>query len=345
MPTLPRCLLSLSIVAGLCPLAQVQEWARFRGPNGTGLNDAQLPAKFTEKDFLWKAKVPGAGHSSPVLWGERIFVTSADSKTGDRLVLCYGAKEGNLLWQRKLDGSKYKMHRRNSIATSTPAADEKHVYISWGVPEECLLMALDHNGKDVWKTPLGPFKGNHGFGASPIVFQDMVVMGNDQDGKGYLIALDRDTGKERWKLPRDSGNATYSTPCVYQPKGQDPLLIFTNWQRGVSAVDPKNGKLVWELSCFQPELPERAIASPVIAGNLILGTCGFVTKQKHFVAIDPNKGQPKEVWRVEKAVSYLPTPIVKNGRVFLCSELGIASCLDPATGKLIWQERLNDDFS
>src|SRR5262249_12535296 len=109
------------------------------------------------------------------------------------------------------------------------------------------------------------------------------------------------------------------------------------------------GKLNWELSVFEPKRPERAIASPVIAGDLILGTCGFVTAQKHLVAVRPgNPGRevkPQEVWRLERAVSYLPTPLVKGELVFLCSEQGMATCLEAATGKLVWQERLNANFS
>src|SRR5262249_40497647 len=101
----------------------------------------------------------------------------------------------------------------------------------------------------------------------------------------------------------------------------------------------------WELSCFAPKMQERSVASPVIAGDLVLGTCGFVTAQKHFVAVRPEGDSAKEVWRLEKAVSYLPTPLVKDGRIYLCSEAGIATCLAAATGKLLWQERLGNNFS
>jgi outer membrane protein assembly factor BamB len=340
-----RILISLIFFSLASLPASGQEWARFRGPNGTGVSTATLPAKWTDADYRWKTALPGSGHSSPVLWGERLFLTAGEDKTGQRIALCVGTRDGAVLWRKNVDGHRYPLHRRNSIATATPAVDDKHVYISWAVPEKCELIALDHDGKLVWQADLGRFKGNHGFGSSPIVVGKLVVLANDQDGAGFLIALDRDTGKERWKIFRESGNATYATPCVYKSKDAGELLIFTNWKHGITAVEPESGKIRWELSCFAPKLQERSIASPVVAGNLILGTCGFVTGQKHFVAVRPEDKSAKEVWRLEKAVSYLPTPLVNNGHIYLCSEAGIATCLDAATGKQLWQERLGNKFS
>jgi outer membrane protein assembly factor BamB len=182
---------------------------------------------------------------------------------------------------------------------------------------------------------------------SLILHKDLLIVPDDQDDTGSLIALDRQKGEVRWKVPRKSGNATYSTPCVYQAEGRPAELIFTNWQHGITAVDPDTGKINWEASVFDVDKKERAIASPVIAGDLILGTCGFVTAQKHLVAVrpDPKGEKAVEVWRLERAVSYLPTPLVKDRWIFQCSEQGLASCLEAATGKLLWQERLNGDYS
>src|SRR5207244_607730 len=130
-------------------------------------------------------------------------------------------------------------------------------------PDKITLTALSHDGKIVWQSDQGPFKSQHGFGVSPIVFEDLVILPNDQDGGGSLIALEAQTGKLRWTVPRQPKNATYSTPCVYQPQGKDAQLIFTNWQHGVTALDPRTGKTTWELSVFDVNKQERAIASPV----------------------------------------------------------------------------------
>ncbi len=293
--------LVLTLTLTLC--VHGQEWSRFRGPNGSGVSDAtSIPTTWTDKDYLWKVPLPGVGHSSPVVWGDKVFVTAGD-KSGKRLVLCLDAATGKTLWQKEFLASAYKMHVRNSIATSTPAADAERLYVAWATPDRLTLMALDHQGQTVWQNDLGTFKSQHGFGVSPIVFNDLVILPNDQDNGGSILAFEAKTGKVRWTASRKPKNATYSTPCVYQPRGRPPELIFTNWQHGVTALDPKTGKTTWEISVFEVNKQERAIASPVVAGDLILSTCGFVTAQKHFVAVKPPEGtdaKPAEVWRAGK---------------------------------------------
>lgn len=336
--------LAIVIASALSGPLFAEEWPRFRGPNGVGIGQANLPLQWTEKDFAWKTAIPGSGHSSPVIWGEKIFLTSGDSKTGQRIVLALNSADGKVLWNKSFDAKPYAMHLRNSVATGTPAVDAERLYVSFGTPQQYLVIALDHQGKELWQADLGAFSSQHGFGISLIVFEDLLIVPNEQDGGGWLHALDKKTGKERWKIKRNSGNATYSTPCVYERPGGKPELIFTNWKHGITSIDPPSGKVNWEVACFAAELKERAVASPIVAGDLILGTCGFVTAQKHFVAIrpgDPAKGtKPEEVWRIEKQVSYLPTPLVKGDRIYACSELGFATCLDATNGKVIWQERV-----
>ncbi len=335
----------LTLLALVCQ-APAQEWPRFRGPNGTGAASAPgIPTAWTEKDYNWKVALPGVGHSSPVVWGEKIFVTSAEPKTGKRILLCLSTRDGKTLWSHESDARAYKIHRSNSFATSTPVLDAERVYVLWVTPEQLTATAYSHDGKETWHADLGKFKSQHGAGVSPIRFDDLLIVPNDQDNGGSVIALEAATGKVRWQTPRQSKNATFSTPCVFQPAGKPPELIFTNWQLGVTALDPKSGKTAWSASVFDTKTQERAIASPVVAGDLILATSGFVTGKKEFVALRPGPDGPKEVWRMDRAVSYLPTPLVKGDRIFLCTETGIASCLEAATGKVIWQERLGGNFS
>lgn len=336
------------LAAGWLALAaHGQEWTRFRGPNGTGVGQAdKVPTTWGAQDFLWKTALPGEGVSSPVLWGDKVFVTCGDRKSGQRQVVCVDAASGKVLWKKEMAGPSYKMHKRNSVATSTPTVDGDRVYLCWAAPENLEVIALDHAGKEVWKTPLGPHKSKHGFGVSPILHGDLLILPNDQDKQGDLVALEKATGKVRWKIPRRSGNATYSTPCLYTPQGQDAQVIFTNWQHGITGVDPVKGKVLWEISAFQPDKAERAIASPIVFKDLILGTCGFVTAQKQIVAVRPEgDGKVKEVWRYEKAVAYMPTPVVRGDYLYWVSERGIASCVEGATGRIQWQERLDNEFA
>jgi len=345
--TITACRLgAFAVVLALTASGSAQEWIRFRGPNGNGIGQGTLPVQWTDKDLNWKVALPATGNSSPVLWGERIFITAGDKSTGRRHVLCLQAADGKTLWSRQFDARAYKMHTRSSIASATPTVDKDRLYTSWATPDKYLVLALDHQGQTVWEADLGPYKSQHGFGPSLILHEDLLIAPNDQDGGGSLIALDAATGKVRWQLPRQPKNATYSTPCVFLNHGRAEL-IFTNWQHGITAVDPQTGKIAWELSVFDTKQQERAVASPVVAGDLILGTCGFVTAQKHLVAVRPASGtQPaQEVWRLEKAVSYLPSPLVKGDRVFLCSEQGITTWLERATGKEIWQQRVPGSYS
>jgi outer membrane protein assembly factor BamB len=198
-----RCVLTLAGVIGLVPGLAAQEWTRFRGPNGTGIGrNVTVPLQWTEKDFDWKVKIPGTGHSSPVLWGEKLFLTSGDNPSGKRFVLCLNARSGATVWTREFAGPSYKTHQRNSLATGTPTVDGERLYVSWPAPEGHLIMALDHDGKLVWQTDLGPTKSQHGLGVSLILHKNLLIVPDDQDDTGSLIALDRQKGEVRWKVPR-----------------------------------------------------------------------------------------------------------------------------------------------
>jgi outer membrane protein assembly factor BamB len=319
-----------------------QEWTRFRGPNGSGVSAATtFPLRWTEKDHLWKVDLPGVGHSSPVLWGERLFVTCGEEKTGQRIVVCLRATDGNQLWSRTFAGEAHRKHADNSFASATPAVDERHVYVCWGSPRDHVVMALDHDGKDVWSVDLGPYRTGHGFGVSPIVHDGLLIVPNDQDGTSNVMALDCGTGKERWRAGRKS-KTIYATPCVYQPRGQSAELIFTSWEQGITSIDPKTGRTNWERDVFSKGHVESPIGSPIIAGDLVLGTCGWLGVKKEVVAIRPRddgeKAQP--VYRIDRAAPLVLTPLVKDELLFLWSDEGLVTCADASTGEVHWRERV-----
>ena len=144
-----------------------QEWTRFRGPNGSGVSAATtVPRKWSAEDYNWQCDLPGIGHSSPVLWGKRIFVTSGEEATGKRYVICLDADSGQERWRKVFDAARHRKHKLNSFASTSPVVDADSVYLCWGTPEELAVLALDHQGQLKWRRNLGPFLGGHGFGAT-----------------------------------------------------------------------------------------------------------------------------------------------------------------------------------
>jgi outer membrane protein assembly factor BamB len=317
-----------------------QEWTRFRGPNGAGESEATLPATWTDADYNWKVELPGIGHSSPVVWGKRIFLTSAldDGKT--RLLLCLNADDGSLLWKQESPGENYLIHKQNSFASSTPVVDVNRVYTLVVTPEHYLVLAFTQDGDPAWQVDLGPFEALHGFGTSPILYNNMLIANNDQDGESFLFALDCSNGKELWRVPRRTAITAHSTPCVFQPSDGDPELIFNSQAHGITGIDPANGKTNWELAVFD----KRSCSSPIVVGGLVFGSCGSGGGGNYLVAVRPGK-EPEIAFRFEKQAAYVPTSVARGNLLFVWGDSGIVSCLDVSSGSLLWQKRVGGNFS
>jgi outer membrane protein assembly factor BamB len=354
------CCLGFVILACATVPVPAQEWTRFRGPNGAGQSEAKIPAKWSDADINWKVELTGSGHSSPVLWGDKIFVTSADTKSSKRYLICLSTSDGHELWRKGFDYQNYHINPLNSFSTSTPAVDAEHVYAAWGSPEQSALYAFSHSGDEVWHCDLGGFISQHGFAASPIVYDDLVILGNEQDGpdpekggdpnlgydgKSFIWAIDRTSGKVRWKIPRKSTIVTYAVPCVYQPKDGKPELIFDSRSHGMCAIDPATGHIDWELPIFS----RRPVGSPIIVAGLLLGACGVGSGENTLYAIRPDgeSHNPQVVYKIEKSPApYVPTPVAAGNLVFLFADRGVVSCIDGATGKTKWRrDHLATTFS
>jgi len=333
----------------LASVSQGQEWTRFRGPNGQGISDARtIPVKWTEKDYNWKVNLPGGGHSSPVLWGEKLFVTSGDQQTGNSLLLALNASDGTVLWQKEYAISKYRPNKLNSFATATPAVDAEHVYVLLTNPEQTILAALNHDGTEIWKRTFVGVLCQHGAGTSPIVYDDMVIFTHEHENKSSRVArsvwfaVNRKTGETRWTLDRETGPKTsYSTPCVYTPAGGRPQLIFNSYSHGMTSIDPGTGKVIWEVASA---FPARVVSSPVIADDLLIGSCGNGGSGKRLIAVRPGSSDgsipPTEAYSIDKGYRpYVPTSIAKEGLLFTYHDRGYVSCRNSDTGRLLWEEK------
>ena len=175
-------------------------WNRFRGPNGSGVSQAKtVPVRWTQDDYNWRIELPGHGHSSPVVWGDRIFLTCCDPSTALRTLLCVDAPTGDTLWKLDEPSTTYSQHRDNSYATATPTVDSDGVVVTWSTPEAVMLLAVDLQGRELWRRNLGPLVSLQGSGSSPILHQDLVVLINDQED------MERSPGASRKVRTRRAG--------------------------------------------------------------------------------------------------------------------------------------------
>ena len=328
-----------------------QEWTRFHGPNGQGVSSLKsFPAKWEAKHYNWKIKLPGIGHSSPVIWGDKVFLISADPKSATRYVLCVAATTGKILWKKDYTSESHHLHVRSSFASSTPAVDGDLVYVAWSTPAKTTLKALDHNGREAWSLDLGRWQSQHGFGTSPVLYGDMVILSNSQQanklkpgekpGESFLLAFDRKTGKERWRLPRASVNVCYTCPCIYTPPSGKPQLVSFNTGNGMFSVDPETGKENWAIDVFD----KRTVSSPIIAGDLIFGSTGSGGGGNYVAAIKVGS-KPEIAYRASRQAPYVPTSVLNKDMLFLWYDKGIVSCIDYRDGKEHWKERLDTAFS
>ncbi len=324
------------------------DWPQFRGPGGRGEAPAlDIPDQWTVADCKWRVKLPGVGHSSPVVRGNRLFVTSAMQEDGTRIIRCLDTADGHMIWKRDFAAAVFDLVNATAYDASSPALDDRHVYMAWATPEQYALVALDQtDGSVVWRRDLGPYQGDHGFGSSPIVVDDLLIASNDQSGTSSLLALDRRTGQTRWQVPRNTVKTAYSTPLVWQQEPGPPQLIVTSTSHAVSSFDPTSGKLLWELPGLFGEM--RVVGSAVACSGLVFATAGSGGGGKHMVAVrpgDPNGlVEPEVVYRVDKAIPYVPTSVACDRLLFLIADSGIATCLDAPTGKVIWRERIGGRY-
>ncbi len=329
--------------------SSAQEWTRFRGPNGQGVSrSTNLPVKWTESDYNWRIELPGGGHSSPVLWGDTIFVTSGGHESGQGVLLALRASDGEVLWRETYSLDSYRMSKLNSYATATPAVDAERVYVLWPTAEKIVLAAISHSGDEIWQRTFGGLYSMHGSGTSPMVYEDMVVFtcehedSSKKDAQSLWIAVDSRNGRTRWELPRRTGPKTsYSTPCVYSPAGGTPQLIFAGRSHGMTGVDPREGEVIWEM---ESAFPFRVVSSPVIADGLLIGACGDGSSGKSLVAIrlepDGRKFVPKQEYEItDGSTPYVPTSVAAGGLLFAFHDRGYVSCLRSGTGEQIWREK------
>ena len=349
MSTIFRRMVWLILVFIVVKSASAENWPRFRGDNGTGVVSlAGAPTSWSPADYEWNLELPGEGHSSPVIWGDKLFVTSAIDEGAVRYLFCLDAVTGEQEWSRMFALNRSHKHEKSSWASSTPTTDGENVYVAFADEETYTLAAYDFSGELVWRRRLGSFTSQHGQGVSPIVYQGLVILPNDQMGPSSIIAVDAKTGRTVWNTLRDYRRTSYATPMILEQDGQPTQLICVSGATGVSSLDPLTGETYWQTG----EFPMRTVASPVYGGGLIFASCGGGGKGSLLIAVDPtlSKDSFKEdadriAYSRERILPYVPTPVAYEDHIYLWNDNGVVSCIEAKDGKNVWTQRVGGNYS
>lgn len=345
--------------------APKHNWAQWRGPDGNGISvETNLPAEWSDsKNIKWKTPIPGRGHSSPVVWDNKIFLTTdiegdvvpgakaiehmdegkpfkhPDSVGADRKhsmrVLCVDRATGKILWERTAyEGTVYDdRHRKSSYASPTPATDGTYVFAYFGTEG---LYCYDFSGKQLWKVSPGPIGTlGMGTGTSPVLFENTVILQCDEEAgaKSYIVALDKKTGKEVWKTPRKV-QVSWSTPLIV--KGPQRTELITSGNELIISYDPKTGKELWTATGHS----SNAIATPLAGNGMVFVYAGFPVKKTIAITLGGSGDLSKTkniAWQYDKGTAYVPSSILYGDYLYLLSDRGIITCLEAKTGKVVYE--------
>ena len=358
--------LALLVFLSLTTIASAGNWPQWRGPDGSGIsNEKNLPAEWSPtKNIKWKTPIAGRGHSSPIVWGKYVFLTTAvegeavsgataakhlidgkewvhpDSVGADRKhtfkVVALSRDSGKILWETVAwEGTPYdNRHRKSSYAASTPTTDGKMVYAFFGTEG---LYAYDYNGKLAWKAQLGNLATlGMGTAASPILFDNLVIVQCDEENgaASFIVALDKKTGKEAWRTPRTKIQVSWSTPLLVRtPKRAELIASGTEY---VISYDPATGKELWR----HKGLESNAIPSPVANSEMAYLVAGFPAKITLAIKLGGSgdlTGTPNVAWKYAKGTAYVPSPILYGDYLYLTTDRGILTAIDAKTGEVKYE--------
>jgi outer membrane protein assembly factor BamB len=315
------------------------DWPWWRGPARNGVADATRmpPLKWSEtENVLWKAAVPGRGHGSPTVVGDRVFLATADQEQQTQSVLCYQRQTGKLLWQTEVHrGGLGKVgNAKGSHASATVACDGTRIFVNFLNREAVYTTALTVEGKQLWQKKVTDFVVHMGYGSSPALYEHLVLVSADNQGTGAVAALDRSSGKVVWKNERPA-TANYASPIVLNVAGRDQVLMIGC--NVVSSFEPATGKTLWEIKGSTTE----CVTSTVTDGRHIYTTGGY--PRNHIAAVRAD-GSGKVTWENNTRV-YVPSMLIDHGYLYAVLDAGFTTCLKCDTGKEMWKERLEGGFT
>jgi outer membrane protein assembly factor BamB len=327
-----------------------EDWPQFRGPSGQGVsNEKNLPLHWdTNKDILWKTEAPGKGYSSPIVSDQKVYLTCTQDSGVSCRILSFDLNTGEILWNnevfRQVPGH---IEERNSYATPTPVTDGKYIFATFN---DGSIVAVTIEGKLVWHNKENPFHSQHGRAASPILFEDLLIIPFDAShrppdrhigwrepwDKGFVLALDKNTGKERWKVKRGISRIAHVTPIIVQVDGK-PQLISCGGDV-VQGFEPRSGKIIWTAKNFG----EGVIPSAVSGDNMVFTASGWddPTIRAFRLGGSGDVTETHLVWELKENVPMIPSFLYHNSYLYSLTGRGKAMCLSAKTGEIIWEHRL-----
>jgi len=314
------------------------DWPFFRGPSGNGIANALLlPDKIGSNSIAWTADLPGRGLSSPIVIGERIFVTCASGPKQERLhVICFNAADGSKRWERQFWATGRTMcHEKTCVAAPTPASDGERIFAIYSSND---LVCLDLDGNLLWLRGLTrdyPNASNSlGMSSSLVVAEGVLVAMVENDSESFTAGFDAKTGMNRWKLDRPR-MANWTSPLLFKaPGGATQVLLQSG--KGLAAVEPASGRIVWQYTDGASTIPSATVSD----GVLFVPSHGITALKP-----EPDGQSPKQLWRSGQLRPATSSPIIVNQRVFTLNEAGVLTCGDAADGNRLWQLRLKGPFS
>ena len=334
-------ILIISILLFLSNFVRAEDWPGWRGPRGDGTSIEQdVPANWDSAGALWKTELPGRGHASPIVWGDRVFTVTGMTDTKQRILLCLDRNSGNILWQRTVvEGPLEKLHKENSHASGTPATDGRRVYVTFRVGDDIVVAAHNFDdGRQLWLVRPGTHVGEWGFSNTPVLYKDKVIIDGDSKGESFLIALRRTDGRTLWRKNRTNKGISYSAPFIRELAGRTQLIQCGD--RCVAGFDPDTGQQFWQVDGPSQEF----VATPVYSEKAGLVFISSSWPKRVLLAIRPDgKGNVTEThvaWSDTKGAPYVPSMIVAGDFLLSVNRGGTAFCYEAATGKVLWQQKL-----
>jgi hypothetical protein len=322
-------------------LSKKRDWPWWRGASRKGVaTSGRVPTALSDKEgYLWKVPVPGRGHSSPIVVGHRIFLTTADESRQTQSVLAFNRSSGEALWNETLSqgGFPASIHPKNTFATPTVACDGERLFISFFHHQAIHVTALDLDGQRIWHKNVGAFnpkRYEYGYAPSPAIYRGTVIVSAEYDGDSFLVALDRADGREVWRTPRPV-NISYSSPVVAHVAGKDQLLISGADQ--VASYEPASGKPLWSAK----GTTTATCGTAVWDGDLVFASGGYPGAETLAIRAD---GSGKVLWRNNQR-HYEQSLLVHDGFVYGFTGQGIAYCWRASDGHEMWRERLKGPVS